>query len=125
MAKLDFSKDETISLAEALGLAPTDAPKCPCGGVHPEHDHPTTSGPDWQKMRLRLNVTRKGFGGKTATLVRGLPAKEREALLKELKTHLGVGGSIATDEDDALYLQGDQKERLIAFFTKKGVKDLR
>jgi translation initiation factor 1 len=62
---------------------------------------------------VRLQREKKGRGGKTVTIVLGLPGgvSEREAVLKILKQHCGAGGTI---EGDTLELQGDHRERLRA-----------
>ena len=50
--------------------------------------------PSQQKATVRLD--RKGRGGKSVTVIEGLrmPQKEREALLKQLKSKLGTGGTV-------------------------------
>ena len=50
--------------------------------------------PSQQKAIVRLD--RKGRGGKSVTVIEGLqmPQKEREALLKQLKSKLGTGGTV-------------------------------
>lgn len=60
---------------------------------------------------VRLQREKTGRGGKTVTVVLGLPggASEREAVLKVLKQHCGAGGTI---EGDVLEIQGDHRERL-------------
>jgi translation initiation factor 1 len=66
-------------------------------------------------------MERKGHGGKEVTVVEqlGLSARELEKWLKELKQSLGCGGAV---DGDALVLQGDQRERIQAVLTKKGVR---
>ena len=60
---------------------------------------------------VRIQREKKGRGGKTVTLVTGLPggARELDALLKDLKQHCGAGG---TREGSVLEIQGDHRERL-------------
>ncbi len=60
---------------------------------------------------VRIHRTSKGRGGKTVTLVSGLPDNERalDALLKELKQHCGAGG---TRDGAVLEIQGEHRERL-------------
>jgi len=62
---------------------------------------------------VRLHRTKSGRGGKTVTLITGLPGDEAalDALLKTLKQHVGAGG---TREEDTLELQGDHREKLRA-----------
>lgn len=71
--------------------------------------------------RAVVRMERVGRGGKEVTVVSHLelPVMEREAWLKALKSGLGCGGTI---EGDALVLQGDQRERLPALLTKRGVR---
>ncbi len=60
---------------------------------------------------VRLRREKGGRGGKTVTTITGLPGSEGElnAILKQLKQHLGTGGS----RDGAiLHMQGDHRERL-------------
>lgn len=60
---------------------------------------------------VRLQREKKGRGGKTVTIVTGLPGNEAalDALLSTLKQHCGSGG---TREGDVLVIQGDHRERL-------------
>ncbi len=71
--------------------------------------------------RAVIRYERKGRGGKEATVVEqlGLPPAELERWLKDLKKQLGCGGVV---EGDALVLQGDQRGRLKAALTARGVK---
>ena len=78
--------------------------------------------PAHQKIIVRLD--RKGRGGKSVTVVEGLQIskKNREALLKELKTGLGAGGTV---KDMSLEIQGDHCDALIAALTKMGYRPKR
>ncbi|RJQ11097.1 MAG: stress response translation initiation inhibitor YciH [Dehalococcoidia bacterium] len=60
---------------------------------------------------VRIQREKKGRGGKTVTIVTGLPGGTREldALLKDLKQLCGAGG---TREGSVLEIQGDHRERL-------------
>ncbi len=71
--------------------------------------------------RAVVRMERAGRGGKTVTVVEKLELKPREltAWLGELKRALGCGGVI---ERGALVLQGDTRERVGAWLTKRGVK---
>lgn len=71
--------------------------------------------------RAVVRLERAGRGGKEVTIVSHLelPVMEREAWLKALKAGLGCGGQV---DGDALVLQGDQRERLPALLSKRGVK---
>jgi translation initiation factor 1 len=70
-----------------------------------------------QKVTVRLE--RKGRGGKSVTVIDGLQMrqKEREALLKQLKTKLGTGGTV---KDTSLEIQGDHRDALMAELGKMG-----
>ncbi len=70
--------------------------------------------------RAVLGLERKGRGGKEVTFLShlALPAKELEVWLKSLKGELGCGGSV---EGDVIILQGDQRERLRALLTARGI----
>jgi translation initiation factor 1 len=71
--------------------------------------------------RAVVAVERKGRGGKTVTLIThlGLTTDQLDAWVTEMKRSLGCGG---TREDDAIALQGDQRERAIDWLTRKGVR---
>ena len=73
--------------------------------------------PVQQKVTVRLE--RKGRGGKSVTVVDGLQMrqKEKEALLKQLKTKLGTGGTV---KDASLEIQGDHRDALMAELGKMG-----
>jgi translation initiation factor 1 len=60
---------------------------------------------------VRVARETKGRGGKTVSIVHGLPASEAERVLKQLKTKLGTGGAI---EGTTLVIQGDHRERIAA-----------
>jgi translation initiation factor 1 len=71
--------------------------------------------------RAVIRLERSGRGGKEVTVVEhlDLSAAEREAWVKALKSALGCGGAV---EDDRLVLQGDQRKRLPALLTGRGVR---
>jgi translation initiation factor 1 len=73
--------------------------------------------PSQQKATVRLD--RKGRGGKSVTVIEGLriPQEEREALLKQLKSKLGTGGTV---KDTCLEIQGDHCDALMAALEKLG-----
>lgn len=70
---------------------------------------------------VRVARDKKGRGGKTATIVTGLPGTEAEleSLAKRLKSSLGSGGG---REGRTIVIQGDHRERLIAELTRLGHK---
>ncbi len=69
----------------------------------------------------RVTREKQGRGGKTVTVVRGLPldAEALAALGKRLRTACGAGG---TCKDGVLEVQGDHAERVLAFLLAEGLK---
>ena len=70
--------------------------------------------------RAVVRIEHKGHGGKEMTRVDhlALSAKEFERWLSDLKRSLGCGGSV---EGSDLLLQGDQRERAVAWLETRGV----
>lgn len=70
--------------------------------------------------RAVVRYERKGRRGKEATVVEklGLAPAVLEIWLKELKQALGCGGVV---EEETIVLQGDQRTRVAALLTAKGV----
>lgn len=73
---------------------------------------------------VKVSRESKGRGGKTVTLVRGLPlgADELATLGKQLRSACGSGGTV---KDGVLEIQGDHCERVMAELTKLGHKPKR
>jgi translation initiation factor 1 len=71
--------------------------------------------------RAVVRLERKGRGGKEATVVEklGLTPAALAAWADALKRALGCGGGV---EDDAIALQGDQRERARAWLEGRGVR---
>ena len=69
--------------------------------------------------KVRVSRESKGRGGKTVTLVRGLPLPlaELEALGKHLRSHCGSGGTV---KDGVVEVQGDHAERVLAWLQAHG-----
>jgi translation initiation factor 1 len=67
-----------------------------------------------------VRLERKGRGGKEVTLIQrlGLPPEALEAWALAARKALGCGGAV---EDDAIVLQGDHRERAVAWLEKRGV----
>lgn len=76
-----------------------------------------TLAPSNQKLKLLLDT--KHRGGKTVTLITGFIGKyeDLEHLTRELKNHCGTGGSC---KDGEMIIQGDHREKIKAYLTKKG-----
>ena len=68
---------------------------------------------------VRVSRENKGRGGKTVTLVRGLPLPlaDLEALGKHLRTHCGTGGTV---KDGVVEVQGDHAVRVLAWLQAQG-----
>ncbi len=68
---------------------------------------------------VRLFRERAGRGGKTVTVVRGLPGNAAQllALAADLRRLLGTGG---TAKEGALEIQGDHRERIAEWLRARG-----
>ena len=71
------------------------------------------------RLIARLRIEKAGRGGKTVTVVDGLPQNEAflKELLQELKRACGCGGAV---RDGGVELQGDLRDRVRAHLTKQG-----
>ncbi|MEO7937011.1 MAG: translation initiation factor Sui1 [Burkholderiaceae bacterium] len=69
---------------------------------------------------VRVSREKKGRGGKTVTLVRGLAldANALSVLGRELRTACGSGGSVV---DGVVQIQGDHIERVMQLLQAKGL----
>jgi translation initiation factor 1 len=74
-----------------------------------------------EKQNLRIQATRSGRKGKTVTVITGFQAKPEtlQALLKQLKTQCGTGGTL---KDSEIEIQGEHKQKLLEILTKMGYK---
>jgi translation initiation factor 1 len=88
------------------------ARSCSCGKGAPDESIP-------RRLVAKLRIEKKGRGGKTVTVVDGLPrnATLLKALSQELKRVCGTGGAVA---DGAVELQGDLRERVREVLQTKG-----
>jgi len=71
------------------------------------------------RLVLKLRIEKTGRGGKTVTVIDGLPRNAAFAaeLAQELKRSCGTGGTL---RDGAVELQGDLRDRAREFLTRKG-----
>jgi len=71
------------------------------------------------KVVARLSIERARRGGKTVTVIDGLPRNEPflAQLASELKRALGSGGTVA---EGRVEIQGDQREKLRELLGKRG-----
>jgi translation initiation factor 1 len=110
-SKLVYSTDQKLPLSDKV-------PKTNSGGKASQ----AGLSPGQQKVTVRLD--RKGRGGKSVSVIEGLPMaeKERETLLRQLKARLGTGGTV---RDTALEIQGDHCDALMAALEKAGYRPKR
>ncbi len=73
------------------------------------------------RQDLRVMISKKGRGGKIATVVVNFIGSEEdlEALGKELKVKCGVGGAV---KDGEIILQGDKRDKALEYLLSKGYK---
>ena len=73
------------------------------------------------RIVAKLRMEKKGRGGKTVTLVYGLPrnAGFLKELTQELKRVCGTGGATV---EDGVELQGDLRDRVREILVKKGYR---
>ena len=85
--------------------------QCRCG----KPALPAAEGP------VRVSRENKGRGGKTVTLVRGLPLDDEglAALGKQLRSACGAGGTV---KDGVIEVQGDHAERVLAWLAAQGFR---
>lgn len=69
------------------------------------------------KMRLES----KGRGGKSVTVIFNLPFDEHAARIfaSDMKSHFGCGG---TFKESSIELAGDMRDKVEAYFVKKGLE---
>jgi len=60
---------------------------------------------------VRIFRDRSGRNGKVVTVIRGLPARELEKRVSDLKRACGAGGAV---KEGAAEIQGDHRERIAA-----------
>jgi translation initiation factor 1 len=91
---------------------PADA--CKCSSTSASAPVPAT-------LTAKLRIEKKGRGGKTITVVDGLPdnAAFLAELARDLKRSCGVGGAA---REGAIELQGDCRESVRRILTERGHK---
>ncbi len=79
---------------------------------------PERTPPGKQTARLSIEKRKKG---KYVTVIRGLAAEDNDlpALLTQLKTTCGAGGTIS---DDGLEIQGEQRDRVRELLSRIGYR---
>ncbi len=76
------------------------------------------------KSVIRVHLEKKGRGGKSVSIVRGLQMTDTlmKNLASELKSYCGVGGSQKNGE---IIIQGDVRDKIMDFLKKKGAKNIK
>ncbi len=84
---------------------------------HSEANNEATLAKNEQRLRVKLDSKQRA--GKIVTLVEGFIGtdEDMEALGKQLKTKCGAGGSV---KDGLIIIQGDYKEKIIAWLKDWG-----
>ena len=74
----------------------------------------------FNEQKLYVSIDRKNRRGKSVTLIEGFIGNDEDAkdLAKKLKQLCGVGGGF---KNSIIYIQGDQKNKVVTFLQKLGV----
>ena len=89
------------------------------GDEEPDLDDTVELPPNQHK--LKIEVSKKGKGGKTVTIVSGFQVsiETLNSLTKTLKNQCGAGGAL---KDNLIEIQGDHRQKLLEIVTKLGYK---
>jgi translation initiation factor 1 len=73
------------------------------------------------QQQVRIQLSRKGKGGKTVTIVSGLQHSEADlaGLAKKLKNQCGTGGTV---KDGTIEIQGEHGKKLLEILVGLGYK---
>ena len=73
----------------------------------------------FQKQFLEAHFSNKGRAGKTVTLIKGFEgeAEELKVLAKQIKNHIGTGGTVKNGE---ILIQGNFRDQIMDFLTQLG-----
>jgi translation initiation factor 1 len=77
--------------------------------------------PPQQQNNVRVQLSRKGRGGKTVTVITGLQHTEATLtdLAKKIKAQCGTGGTV---KDGEIEIQGDHRQKIVEYLQKLGYK---
>jgi predicted translation initiation factor SUI1 len=84
--------------------------------------HDDNVAPGVKGLTVKLSIERKGRGGKTVTVMRGLEevdVLDQMEICRQLRTHLGTGGRF---DEGVLELQGDQRKRAADWLQTQGYR---
>lgn len=72
-----------------------------------------------RKQHFVVTIDRRHRAGKQVTVVRGFEGEDAalDALARQLKTRLGVGGSV---KDGEILFQGDVRDKVVSLLTASG-----
>lgn len=105
---------------------PKDQVRCSnCRKLKDECTCKPAASADPSKMTVIFRLEKSGRGGKTVTVLDGLPRNEEflKQFSKELKAKCGVGGTYKIGDDSGLVeIQGDQRAKLKAVLESKGIR---
>ena len=68
---------------------------------------------------VRISREKGGRGGKTVTVVRGLPNGDLTFIAGELKRRCGTGGAV---KEGAVEIQGDHRDKTAQLLTERGYR---
>lgn len=93
---------------------------CPrCGKPYKQCHCDTPAAQQKSDGVVRITRDRKGRGGKTVTVIAGLPAASLDALSQQLKKLCGSGGTV---KDGNIEIQGDHCDKVMARLTALGYR---
>ena len=85
-----------------------------------DEDPDVTVSPAEQKLVVKLD--KKHRGGKVVTVVEGYRGNDIEEAGKSLKKVCGTGGSV---KDGVIIIQGDNRDKVVAWLLKNGYRDVK
>ncbi len=76
------------------------------------------------KSRIRVHLEKKGRGGKSVSIIRGIEMTNAamKDIEKKIKSKCGVGGSQKNGE---IIIQGDHRDKIINLLKSMGAKDIK
>ena len=119
-AVADPAREVAGSTSARSGMPPKGATSPETPPASPAAAGGTSRGPDLSGCaKLVLRRERKGRGGKTVTVIDGLPQRDLDELVRAMKKALGCGASV---EGEALVLLGDLAERASDWLVARGAR---